>query len=67
MISDFKSQGVKTVLITEPFILTTSKKWQEASDKKLLKLTTKIVTNPENGDVKLYFSQKLCLKKKHTI
>ena len=36
MISDFKNQGVKTVLITEPFILTTSKKWQEASDKKLL-------------------------------
>ncbi len=36
MINDFKNQGVKTVLITEPFILTTSKKWQEASDKKLL-------------------------------
>ena len=36
MISDFKNQGVKTVLITEPFILTTSKKWQEASDKKIL-------------------------------
>jgi alpha-glucosidase (family GH31 glycosyl hydrolase) len=36
MISDFKNQGVKTVLITEPFILTTSKKWQEVSAKKLL-------------------------------
>jgi alpha-glucosidase (family GH31 glycosyl hydrolase) len=36
MINDFKNQGVKTVLITEPFILTTSKKWQEVSDKKLL-------------------------------
>lgn len=36
MISDFKNQGVKTVLITEPFILTTSKKWQEVRDKKLL-------------------------------
>lgn len=36
MISDFKSQQVKTVLITEPFILTTSKKWNEAVDKKLL-------------------------------
>jgi len=36
MITDFKDQGVKTVLITEPFILTTSKKWQEVSDKKLL-------------------------------
>jgi alpha-glucosidase (family GH31 glycosyl hydrolase) len=36
MINDFKNQGVKTVLITEPFILTTSKKWQEATDKKIL-------------------------------
>jgi alpha-glucosidase (family GH31 glycosyl hydrolase) len=36
MISDFKAQQVKTVLITEPFILTTSKKWNEAVDKKLL-------------------------------
>lgn len=36
MISDFKNQGVKTVLITEPFILTTSKKWQEAVNKKIL-------------------------------
>ena len=25
MVSDFKNEGVKTVLITEPFILTTSK------------------------------------------
>ncbi|MBX9704842.1 MAG: DUF4968 domain-containing protein, partial [Gammaproteobacteria bacterium] len=30
MIADFSKQGVKTVLITEPFILTTSKRWQEA-------------------------------------
>lgn len=30
-----------------------------AQDKKILKLTTKIVTNPENGDVKLYFAQKI--------
>ena len=36
MINDFKNQGVKTVLITEPFILTTSKNWQEVSDKKLV-------------------------------
>ena len=36
MINDFKNQGVKTVLITEPFILTTSKKWQEAVDKQIL-------------------------------
>ncbi|AWB67473.1 glycosyl hydrolase [Saccharobesus litoralis] len=27
MIQDFKQQGVKTVLITEPFILTSSKNW----------------------------------------
>jgi alpha-glucosidase (family GH31 glycosyl hydrolase) len=36
MISDFRAQQVKTVLITEPFILTTSKKWNEAVAKKLL-------------------------------
>ncbi|MFK7748790.1 MAG: TIM-barrel domain-containing protein [Kordia sp.] len=32
MITDFKKQGVKTVFITEPFILTTSKRWYEASN-----------------------------------
>nr|WP_315157895.1 TIM-barrel domain-containing protein [uncultured Flavobacterium sp.] len=36
MIADLNSKGVKTVLITEPFILTTSSKWQEAVDKKVL-------------------------------
>lgn len=36
MISDLKTKGVKTVLITEPFILTTSSKWQESVDKKIL-------------------------------
>jgi len=36
MISDLKAKGVKTVLITEPFILTTSSKWQETVDKKVL-------------------------------
>ena len=36
MISDLNDKGVKTVLITEPFILTTSSKWQEAVDKKIL-------------------------------
>ncbi|WP_207788129.1 glycoside hydrolase family 31 protein [Flavobacterium lotistagni] len=36
MISDFNSKGIKTILITEPFILTTSSKWQEAVDKKIL-------------------------------
>nr|WP_294776704.1 TIM-barrel domain-containing protein [uncultured Flavobacterium sp.] len=36
MIADLKAKGVKTILITEPFILTTSSKWQEAVDKKVL-------------------------------
>ncbi|WP_293890709.1 TIM-barrel domain-containing protein [Flavobacterium sp.] len=36
MISDLNAKGIKTVLITEPFILTTSSKWQEAVDKKVL-------------------------------
>ncbi|MFD1314833.1 glycoside hydrolase family 31 protein [Namhaeicola litoreus] len=31
MIRDFKKKGVKTILVTEPFILTTSKRWEEAS------------------------------------
>ena len=30
MIKDFETQGVNTVLITEPFVLTSSNKWQEA-------------------------------------
>ena len=36
MIADLNTKGVKTVLITEPFVLTTSKKWQEAVDKKVV-------------------------------
>ena len=36
MISDLNNKGVKTILITEPFILTTSSKWQETVDKKVL-------------------------------
>ncbi len=36
MIADLNEKGVKTVLITEPFVLTTSNKWQEAVDKKIL-------------------------------
>ncbi|WP_445710637.1 TIM-barrel domain-containing protein [Flavobacterium sp.] len=36
MVADFKEQGVKTVTITEPFILTNSKKWKEAKAKKVL-------------------------------
>jgi oligosaccharide 4-alpha-D-glucosyltransferase len=30
MIADFKAKGVNTILITEPFILRTSKRWDEA-------------------------------------
>ena len=36
MISDLNAKGVKTILITEPFILTTSSKWKEAADQKVL-------------------------------
>eukprot|EP01032_Pedospumella_encystans_P027651 gene27651-31242_t len=36
MISDFSAQGVKTVLITEPFVVTTSSKWQDAVASKAL-------------------------------
>ncbi|WP_276979442.1 TIM-barrel domain-containing protein [Flavobacterium filum] len=36
MVVDFNKMGIKTIPITEPFILTTSKKWQEAVDKKIL-------------------------------
>lgn len=31
MMADFKQKGVNTVLITEPFVLTTSRRWQEAA------------------------------------
>jgi oligosaccharide 4-alpha-D-glucosyltransferase len=36
MIADFNQQGVKTVLITEPFILTSSNRWQEAVRENIL-------------------------------
>jgi oligosaccharide 4-alpha-D-glucosyltransferase len=36
MMADFRKKGVKTILITEPFILSTSSKWQEAVDNKVL-------------------------------
>ena len=36
MIKKFNDKGVKTVLVTEPFILTTSKRWQETVDKDVL-------------------------------
>lgn len=36
MISDIKEQGVNTVLITEPFVLTTSQKWSDAAKSQAL-------------------------------
>lgn len=36
MMADFQKDGVKTVVITEPFILKSSKRWQEAVDKGVL-------------------------------
>lgn len=36
MIADFKTKNVKTVLITEPFILTTSNRWEEAVNEDIL-------------------------------
>jgi len=40
MLSNLNKKGIKTVLITEPFILSTSSKWQEAVDKKILATAT---------------------------
>lgn len=36
MIERFNKMGVKTILVTEPFILTTSDRWQEAVDNRIL-------------------------------
>ena len=36
MIKDFKAQGVNTIMITEPFILTSSSQWQSAVDNNAL-------------------------------
>ncbi|MBE0423669.1 MAG: DUF4968 domain-containing protein [Lutibacter sp.] len=36
MIADLAKKGVKTILITEPFVLTTSGKWDEAVEKDIL-------------------------------
>jgi len=41
MISNLKEKGVKTILVTEPFILTTSNKWEEAVEKNILGLNAK--------------------------
>ena len=39
MIKDLNDKGVKTILITEPFVLTTSSKWDDAVEKNILGLT----------------------------
>ncbi len=36
MIDYFNSKGVKTILVTEPFILTTSNRWNEVTEKELV-------------------------------
>jgi len=36
MISDFANMGIQTIPVTQPFILSTSKRWQEAVDNKVL-------------------------------
>ena len=36
MIKDFKAEGVNTIMITEPFILTTSSQWQSALENNAL-------------------------------
>ncbi|WP_299338900.1 TIM-barrel domain-containing protein [uncultured Psychroserpens sp.] len=36
MVEDLKSKNVETILITEPFILSTSNRWKEAVDKDVL-------------------------------
>jgi oligosaccharide 4-alpha-D-glucosyltransferase len=38
MMADFRKQGVKTILVTEPFILTSSERWAEAVDEQVLAL-----------------------------
>jgi oligosaccharide 4-alpha-D-glucosyltransferase len=39
MLADFKAKGVKTILITEPFIIKDTKTYQEVMDKKLVGTT----------------------------
>ena len=48
MITKLADQGVKTVLVTEPFILTSSKKWEDAVEKKVL--ATDSLGNPFKFD-----------------
>ncbi len=36
MIGDFRADGIQTIAITEPFVLSTSKRWTDAVDNKVL-------------------------------
>jgi len=47
MIKELKQQHINTILVTEPFILSTSSKWQEAVDQKIL-------AKDEHGDAKRF-------------
>ena len=51
MISNLNEKGVKTVLITEPFVLTTSNRWKEAVEKNVLA----IEKNGKPGTYDFYF------------
>jgi oligosaccharide 4-alpha-D-glucosyltransferase len=51
MMADLKEKGVKTILITEPFILTTSNRWNEAVEEEIFALDT--LGNP--GTYDFYF------------
>ena len=48
MMADFSKHGIKTVLVTEPFILTTSNRWNEAVSKQ--NLATDSIGNPFTYD-----------------
>ncbi|GAB2996465.1 glycoside hydrolase family 31 protein [Psychrosphaera aestuarii] len=52
MISDLTKLSVKTTLITEPFILTSSNRWQEALESDIL---TKNISNTEVKTFDFYF------------
>lgn len=39
MMTDFDKKGIKTILITEPFVLSSSKRWEEAVENNALAIT----------------------------
>jgi len=47
MLSELKDKNIKSILVTEPFILSSSSKWDEAVDKKIL-------AKDEKGEVKRF-------------